>query len=106
MLDPRNRRKAVEQRAHYTRTAVALHWLVSVFVATGFTIGAYMADLHVSPLKVRLFAYHKWIGITILGLVVIRLIWRLTHQPPPDEPMPAWQRVAAHITHWLLYALL
>jgi cytochrome b561 len=96
----------VQERAHYTRTAVALHWTTSVLLACGFTIGAYMADLHVSPLKVRLFAYHKWIGITVLGIALIRLIWRLTHRPPPDEPMPRWQRIAAHCTHWLLYALI
>ena len=96
----------MQQRAHYTRTAVALHWLISVLLACGFTIGAYMADLHVSPLKVRLFAYHKWIGITVLGIAVFRLIWRLTHRPPPDEPMPRWQRLAAHFTHWLLYGLI
>jgi len=79
---------------------------MSVLLACGFTIGAYMADLHVSPLKMRLFAYHKWIGITVLGIALIRLIWRLTHRPPPDEPMPRWQRIAAHATHWLLYALI
>jgi cytochrome b561 len=100
------RRKIMEQRTYYTRTAVALHWLIFLFIATGFAIGAYMADLHVSPLKVRLFSYHKWIGITILALVLLRLIWRATHRPPPDEPMPAWQRVAAHTTHWLLYVLM
>jgi cytochrome b561 len=96
----------VQERAHYTRTAVALHWTTSVLLVCGFTIGAYMADLHVSPLKVRLFAYHKWIGITVLGIALIRLTWRLTHRPPPDEPMPRWQRLAAHCTHWLLYALI
>jgi cytochrome b561 len=96
----------VEARTHYSRIAVALHWLMAVLMAAGFTLGATMTDLHMSPRKLRLFAYHKWIGITVLGLVTIRLIWRLTHQPPPDEPMPAWQRGAAHITHWLLYALM
>jgi cytochrome b561 len=107
MLSPNSRvGKTLEPRTHYTRTAVALHWLIFVFIATGFVIGAYMADLHVSPLKVRLFAYHKWIGITILGLGLIRLTWRLAHRPPPAEPMPAWQRIAAHGTHWLLYTLM
>ena len=90
----------------YTRTAVALHWLVALLIACGFTLGAYMVDLHASPRKVRLFSYHKWIGITVLGLVLIRLLWRATHPAPPDEPMPRWQRIAAHVTHWLLYLLM
>jgi cytochrome b561 len=96
----------VTERARYTRTAVSLHWLMFLLMATGFSIGAYMADLHVSPLKVRLFAYHKWIGVTVLGLALIRLLWRLVNRPPPDEPMPRWQQLAAHSTHWLLYALM
>jgi cytochrome b561 len=44
-------------------------------------------------------------GMTILMLSAIRLVWRLTHQPPPDIPMPAWQRRAAHVTHLVLYTL-
>ena len=64
--------------AVFSRPAVVLHWLIALFIACGFTLGAYMVDLHASPTKVRLFAYHKWIGITVLGLVLIRLVWRLT----------------------------
>jgi cytochrome b561 len=96
----------VEQRRFYTRTSVALHWLVVLLIGAGFTLGATMTDLPISPRKLRIFAYHKWIGITVLGIVIIRLLWRLRHRPPPDEPMAAWQRVAAHLTHWLLYVLM
>lgn len=92
--------------ARYTRTAISLHWLMFLLLAGGFSIGAYMADLHVSPLKVKLFAYHKWIGVTLLALGLIRLLWRLTHRPPPDLPMPRWQAIAAHTAHWLLYVLM
>lgn len=96
---------AVRARA-YTRTAVTLHWLVTLLILAGFTLGATMVHLGFSPLKLRLFSYHKWIGITVLGLVLIRSAWRLMHRPPPDEPMPRWQALAAHVTHGLLYALL
>jgi cytochrome b561 len=51
-----------------------------------------------------LFNWHKWAGITILALSALRLAWRLTHRPPPDAPMPAWQQRATHWTHRLLYA--
>jgi cytochrome b561 len=92
--------------AVYSRPAVALHWLLALFIACGFTLGAYMVDLHASPTKVRLFAYHKWIGITVLGLVLIRSAWRLTHRPPAELPMPRWQRLTARATHYLLYLLM
>ncbi len=103
---PAAKQDPVQNRAVYTRTAIALHWLMALLLTAGFTLGASMTDLAASPRKVRLYAYHKWIGITILGLVLIRLLWRLSHRAPPDEPMPAWQRAAAHATHWLLYALM
>lgn len=90
----------------YTRTAVALHWFMALLITAGFTLGATMTDLHMSPRKLRLYSYHKWIGITVLGLVLIRLIWRLTHPAPPYEPMPRWQRIGAHASHWLLYLLM
>ncbi len=90
----------------YTRTAVVLHWLVAVLITCGFALGAYMVDLHISPRKLRLYNYHKWIGITVLGVVLIRSVWRLTHKPPPEEPMPRWQLKAAKFTHGLLYALM
>lgn len=100
------KKDSVQHSTAYTRTAVALHWIIALLIAAGFTLGATMTDLHISPRKLRHYSYHKWIGITVLGLVAIRLIWRLTHRVPPDEPMPRWQRIAAHGTHWLLYLLL
>jgi len=90
----------------YTRTAVALHWVIAVLISVGFSLGATMTDLPISPRKVRIYAYHKWIGITVLGLVLIRSCWRLIYAPPPAEPMPRWQLSAANFTHGLLYTLM
>jgi cytochrome b561 len=58
-----------------------------------------------SPTRLKLFNWHKWAGITILALSALRLLWRLTHRPPPDVAMPAWQRNAAHTLHTLMYLL-
>jgi cytochrome b561 len=91
--------------ARYTMTAIALHWLLALAILGSLGVGFYMADLPFSPLRLRLFNWHKWAGITIMALSGLRLLWRLTHRPPPDVPMQRWQRVAAHATHWALYAL-
>jgi len=99
------REEAVRPR-HYTRTAVALHWLMALLITAGATLGATMTDLAVSPKKLRYYSYHKWIGMTVLGLLLLRALWRLSHAAPPDEPMPRWQSLAAHITHRLLYLLM
>lgn len=97
---------ALAYPAVYSRTAMLLHWLIALFIACGFSLGVYMADLHASPTKVRLVSYHKWIGITVLVLVLVRSLWRLTHAPPPAVPMPRWQLLVARSTHALLYLLM
>jgi len=89
----------------FTTPAIALHWLLALMIFGAFGVGLYMADLPMSPSRLRLFNYHKWAGVTILALSALRLLWRLTHRPPPDVPAPAWQTRAAHLTHLALYAL-
>jgi cytochrome b561 len=89
----------------YTSLAIVLHWLLALLIAATFAVGLYMHELPFSPTRLRLYNWHKWAGVVILGLSALRLLWRLTHRPPPDLPMPAWQRRAAHGAHLALYAL-
>ena len=89
----------------YTRTAVALHWLLALALLGSLCFGLYMTELPLSPARLKLTNWHKWAGITILALSALRLVWRLTHRPPPEVAMPAWQRRAAHWTHRALYVL-
>jgi len=92
--------------ARYTSVAITLHWLIATVILCTFLLGQYMTGLEVSPAKLKLYSYHKWIGVTIFLLVLIRLGWRLLHRPPPPPAaMPAWQHSAANIVHFLLYAL-
>lgn len=90
----------------YTNVAIALHWLIALTILCTFVLGLYMSDLQLSPAKLKLYSYHKWIGVTIFLLVVARIAWRLGHRPPaPPASMPAWQHSAASIAHIFLYAL-
>jgi len=95
-----------EAPLRYTRTAITLHWLIAALIICALSLGWIMTDLEVSPLRLRMFNWHKWVGVTILVLVIIRLLWRLTHRPPPMLPMPAWQRISANTVHGALYVLL
>ncbi len=95
----------MQSNGRYTGTAIALHWLMSLAITCNFILGLYMADLTMSPTRLRLFNYHKWTGATILFLAALRLLWRLTHRPPAELPAPTWQHTAAQVTHWGLYAL-
>jgi cytochrome b561 len=91
----------------YSTPAIVLHWLVALLIFVGFPLGIYMHELPLSPTKLQLYSYHKWIGITVLMLVAIRMSWRLTHTPPPlPASIVGWQRRASAVVHGLLYLLM
>lgn len=91
----------------YTRTAIALHWLVALLILVALPLGMVMSELTLSPLKLKLISYHKWLGVTVFLLSVARLAWRAGHVPPPlPHSVPAWQQRTAHGLHFLLYLLL
>jgi cytochrome b561 len=90
----------------YTRTAVALHWIIALLIGFNIILGLgsnYVPDACVRPM----IDLHKSFGITVLLLFFVRLVWRLTHRPPPFpadyKPLEA---KAAHIVHILLYGLI
>ena len=91
--------------ARYTRTAMVLHWLLALAIVGSFVVGLQMVDMKMSVLRLQLYNWHKWAGVCILALSALRLLWRLTHRPPVDLPMPRWQRRTAHAIHGLLYLL-
>ncbi len=92
---------------HYTRTAIALHWLMAVMILGSFCVGIYMHDLPLSPTKLKIYSWHKWAGVSIALLLLLRIGWRLGHRPPASAAgMPHWQQLAAASTHHLLYLLM
>lgn len=90
----------------YTSTAIWLHWLIALLILGTAALGLYMVDLKLSPWKLKLYSWHKWIGVTIWLLVLVRIVWRATHRPPDPPAMPTWQRAAAAVSHMLLYVLM
>ena len=91
----------------YTRTAIGLHWLVALLIFVAVPLGVVMHEMALSPLKLKLYSWHKWIGVTVFALAILRVLWRATHRPPPPPAgMPDWQRRAASVVHGLLYLLL
>jgi cytochrome b561 len=102
------RQPSFMQSASYTRTAIAVHWLIALLIVAGFTIGWIMTRIPgFTPDKLRYFSWHKWIGVTAFVLAVVRIVWRLTHKAPPlPSHMTGWERAAAHAVHGLLYLLM
>lgn len=91
-------------RLQYGPTAKILHWLIVVLLAIQYAIGWVMPDVHAGPPGLPMIM-HISFGIAILALIVLRLIWRLTHPVTPESALPNWQRLSSEAVHWLLYAL-
>ena len=90
----------------YTGPAILFHWLIALGIVANVMLAwswPYVADANVRPMIDR----HKSIGVTVLGLAVMRLLWRWAHPPPPyPAHYRAWERRTAHWTHVLLYVVM
>ena len=87
----------------YTATARFLHWLIAAVVLLQIPAGFLIVNFDLGAI----YSLHKSMGVLILALVIIRLLWRLSHPAPPlPSDIPALQRVAAQGMHWVLYILL
>ena len=114
----------------YTKTAIVLHWLIALVIFAMFALGWYMSELpkeapkqmafdlfdlgvytwqlaeEASP-RTFYFNLHKSIGVTLLALIAIRVLWRVTHRPPALlSSYKAWEKKLATGTHHLLYLLM
>jgi cytochrome b561 len=89
----------------YSNTAIALHWLLAAGILFQIGLGWYLGEVpRGTPARTVWVNFHKSVGLTLGALILVRLIWRLAHRPPPlPESMPAWERVAARANHALLY---
>ncbi len=93
--------------AYYARPVVGLHWVIALLIFAAFPLGVYMSDLPLSPDKLRLFSYHKWIGASVFALSLLRVAARVAFVPPAlPAAMPRWERSAAVAMHALLFALI
>ena len=116
--------------SRYTKTAIVLHWLIAIFIALMFVLGWYMAELpkeapkqmaydlfdlgvytwqvaeEISP-RTFYFNLHKSLGLTVLALIVLRILWRITHTPPAAlSSYKAIEKKVATATHHSLYLLM
>ncbi len=114
----------------YTKTAKVLHWLIAIGVFGMFALGWFMSELpkeapkqmaydlfnlgiytwnlteEISP-RTFYFNLHKSIGVTIFALILIRILWRITHRPPALlASYKAWESKLASGAHHLLYLLM
>jgi cytochrome b561 len=89
----------------YGTTAKVFHWLIVALLAVQYPIGWLMPDLHRDMKPGGPMMLHVSFGLTILALIVVRFVWRLTHPVAPENSLAGWQRLSSEGVHWLLYLL-
>ena len=92
---------------HYTNVAKTLHWAVALIIMTMLTFGQGFDDIAQEDELLFSLTAHSTLGFTVIGLIVLRILWRLGHKPPalPDS-VSDQQKTAAKWSHILLYALM
>lgn len=87
--------------------AKLFHWSAALLVFALLPIGWYMHDLPRGLERFRYVELHKSLGLFLLAFMIGRSAWRAYNPPPPlPDNLPAWERHAAALTHWAIYALL
>jgi len=74
---------------HYTRTAKSLHWLMALMIFGLLALGFYMSDMPLSPDKLQYYAWHKWAGVSVFGLVWLGLTNHFFHKDDTLRRMPS-----------------
>ena len=97
---------SIPSHARYTGPAIVLHWLIAALMALNIALILAAESLPEDWIR-PVIDTHKSTGITVLGLVLLRILWRLTHTPPA---MPSsygrLERIGAHAAHAVLYLLM
>jgi cytochrome b561 len=90
----------------YTAPAIVLHWLIAGLIVLNIGVGLTAESFPETWVR-PMIDLHKSVGLTVLGLVVLRSLWRLTH---PAPALPARysraERIGSHSVHILLYGLM
>ena len=93
-------------RRRFTLLQRILHWLMAVAVLAMLFIGVGMVST-VAPKYLPMIGIHESLGVTILVLALLRLAVRLRDGAPPlPADLPEPMRLAAHLSHYALYALM
>jgi cytochrome b561 len=97
----------ISTRLRYSAAARGFHWLTAALVLTAYLLTpsgseqrAYSAAFDLTR------QFHETTGMLVFGLVLLRVLWRLTDSTPEAPPMAPWMQFAAKLTHFGLYALL
>lgn len=87
---------------HFGLISILFHWIIAALMIGLLIVGIYMVGLPISLQKLKLYGWHKEYGFLVLGLVILRLIWRLSNTTPALN-LPRWEKLGARTAHWGFY---
>lgn len=92
---------------HYGWVTTAIHWATALAVLVALPMGLWLGRAEISLATIQYFGYHKTLGITVLGLILLRILWhRISLPPAPLAHGIAWQDGLARWVHRSFYGLL
>lgn len=90
----------------YTRTAMVFHWTIGVLIILNVLL-IWTVDYYPKGWERPTIDLHKSIGLTVLGLAAMRILWRVTHEPPPPlVGQKQWEVTLSHLAHFALYIVI
>lgn len=92
--------------SRYGWILILLHWLTFTLIVGAFGLGQYLEDLPLSPTKLKLYSWHKWLGMSVLFLLPLRLAFRWADKLDHTRGLTLLEQRASALVHGLLYALL
>lgn len=78
-----------------------MHWLVACFIISSFILAWSFEDLALSPQKIQLINYHKWVGFSVLVLFIPRILSSIKGYA--KLPIVSIEDKAAKFVHHVLY---
>nr|WP_295659567.1 cytochrome b/b6 domain-containing protein [Polymorphobacter sp.] len=89
----------------YTRPAIIFHWVIAALIIANVVM-IWLIDTFPKDWERPTIDLHKSIGLTVLGLGLMRILWRVTHAPPPPPGQQWWETTLSHLTHFALYVII
>lgn len=98
----------LDEKMRYNGWMILMHWLMAIGITTAFGVGLYMVDIEgITPLKLKLYNWHKWLGVSLFTLLAVRLLIKLMSKAPPYPQH--WGHTTVRMAkggHWVLYLLM
>ncbi|OYY93807.1 MAG: hypothetical protein B7Y41_10095 [Hydrogenophilales bacterium 28-61-23] len=93
-------------RNRYSLPLIGLHWLTLLLIVVAYVLANLLEDMTLSPQKLQLYAWHKWVGMSVLFLLPLRLLLRFVDRFDHRTELTMLEVKASAAMHGVLYLLL